>query len=67
MSLLNLTHKLSFEPVFRMFIMNGPMYNGPPVNVTDRPFVNIVHYQYVPLFLISLFELKLGPYSVYLS
>ena len=50
-----------------MFIMNEPMYNGPPVNVMDRQFVDIVHDQYVPLFLISLFELKLGPYSVYLS
>ena len=32
------------------------MYNGPSVHVTDRTFVNIVHYQYVALFLISLFE-----------
>ena len=32
-----------------------PMYNGPSVHVTDRPLVNVVHYQYVGLFLISLF------------
>ena len=27
-----------------------PMYNGPSVHMTDRPFVNVVHYQYVALF-----------------
>ena len=40
------------------------MYNGPSVNVTDRPFVNAVHYQCVALFLSFLFESKLGLYSV---
>ena len=43
------------------------MYNGPTVHVTDHPFVNVVHYQYIALFLISLCELKLGLHSVYLS
>ena len=48
-------------------ILIKPMYNGPSVNVTDRPFVTVVHYQCVALFVISLFELKLGLCSVYLS
>ena len=41
------------------------MYNGQSVNVTDRSFVNVVHDQYVALFM-SVFELKLGLDSVYL-
>ena len=44
-----------------------PVYNSLSVYVTDHLFVNIVHYQYVAFFLISLLELKLGLYSVYLS
>ena len=32
-----------------------PMYNGPSVHMTDRPFASVVHYQYVGLFPISLF------------
>ena len=36
------------------------MYNGPFVSVTDRPFVNFVHYQYDAIFLLSLLELKFG-------
>ena len=44
-----------------------PMYNDPSVNVTDGPFVNVVEYQHIlSHFFISLFELKLGQYSVYL-
>ena len=39
-----------------------PLCNGPSVNVMNRPFVNVLHYQYVAIFLI-----KLGLYSVYLS
>ena len=45
----------------------SPMYNDPLVNVTDRLFVTVVHYQCITYFLISLFELKLDLYSVYLS
>ena len=44
-----------------------PMYNGQSVHVANRPFVNVLHYQYVALFLISLFELKLGLHSANLS
>ena len=44
-----------------------PMHNGPSVHVADPPFVNVLHYQYVALFLISLFELKLGLHSANLS
>ena len=36
------------------------MYNGTSIYVTDRPFVNVVHYQYVALFLISLCESLCG-------
>ena len=43
-----------------------PMYNQPSVYVTDRPFVNVVHYQYAAHSLVSLSELKLGLHSVYL-
>ena len=43
------------------------MNDSPSVNVTNRPFVTVVHHQCVALSLITLFELNLGLYSFYLS
>ena len=43
------------------------MYNHPPVNVMDGPCLcNVVYFQFVALFLITLLELNLDLYLVHL-